>query len=111
MIMRFLCCEFYQSTFPPALIVSREVMHAVGRVRSQFRNENNDQISPPSKHHHILHSNTPTARYSRQVRTREDLRRKMSHALPQGRSPLKTLVCGNQKRTAFAIRGAKIRLL
>ena len=35
MIVHFLCCAFYQSTLPRALIVSQEVMHAVGGVRSQ----------------------------------------------------------------------------
>ena len=34
MIVYFLWCEFYQSTFPSAFIVSQEVT-AVGRVRSQ----------------------------------------------------------------------------
>ena len=35
MIVYFLCCAFYESTLPHALIVSQEVMHAVGGVRSQ----------------------------------------------------------------------------
>ena len=35
MIVYFLICDFFQSTFPRALIVAQEVMHAVGRVRSQ----------------------------------------------------------------------------
>ena len=49
-IVYLLCCAFYQSTFPRALIVSQEVMHAIGRVRSKDRNENNNEIPPPSKH-------------------------------------------------------------
>ena len=35
MIVYFLCCAYYQSTLPHALIALQEVMHAVGGVRSQ----------------------------------------------------------------------------
>ena len=66
MIVYFLCCAFCHSTFLRVLIVSQEVFHAVGRVRSQETNENNNEISP---HNHI-HSSTSTATYSRRLATK-----------------------------------------
>ena len=82
MTVYFLCCTFYQSTFPLFLIVSQEVIAAVGRVRSQEPNENNNEIPPHAK---LTITSTAVRRLQR---AEHDLRRKKSHALAQPCPPM-----------------------
>ena len=61
-IVNFLCCAFYQSGLPRALIVSQEVIRAVNRVRSQgWKRKQRRNLAALETHYHILHGNTPTA--------------------------------------------------
>ena len=71
MIVYFLCFTFCQLTFPHVLIVSQEVMHAVGRVRLQEKNKK-QQRNPAAleTHHHHIHRSKSTATYSRRLATK-----------------------------------------